>query len=65
QGGRGRAGPFGGGVRDSALWQLVAAACESGAGVPLAALLEDGDLLATTTDYLTWRSQETKRAQRR
>ena len=44
---------------------VVAAAIESGAGGPFHALLNDGDLYATTAEYLDYRARETEKRMKR
>ena len=37
---------------------MIAAAVESGAGVPFDALMDDSDVLEATEEYLTWRASQ-------
>ena len=37
---------------------MIAAAVESGAGVPFDCLMDDSDVLEATEEYLEWRAQE-------
>ena len=37
---------------------MISAAIESGAGVPFDALMNDGDVLEITAEYLEWRAEQ-------